>query len=175
MRSVTVAPKASPVAVARLGKDRSFTVNAPTTDTELSEVSGGKLTSVSELFADFWAERHQRVVMNHLNKTAVATGEGRDRVFADGQVVSDDELSAIITEQTAELVRLLIGERAAGGGRESAKAAAERVLAEQAASQMAMLRDMFASQTTKPGRALIAQMATGFGYTDLAAEFAAAS
>ncbi len=170
MRTVEVSPKASPVAVARLGKDRSFSVNVPTTDEELSTISGGKLT-IADLFADFYAERYQRVVMNHLNKTAVATGEGRDRVFADNQVVDDASLSAIISEQEAELIRLLVGERAAGGGRESAKAAAQRMLDEQATAQQSMLRDMFATQTTKAGRALIAQMALGFGYAALADEF----
>ena len=170
MRSVEVSPKASPVAVARLGAGRTFNVNVPSDDAELASKCDGKLTLLS-LAQDFLAERHQRAVLNFLNKSATATGEGRAREFAPDQIVSDDELATIITDQESEVYRLLIGERAAGGGRESAKAAAQRMLDEQAASQITMLRTMFAAQTSKAGRQLISQMALGFGYGELAAEF----
>jgi len=173
---VVIEPKRTTLVTARIaGENPTFTIHIPATDADLLELAGAnadgtaKLT-YEQLGRDAFATRYQAVVSLGIAKDAVTSEVDGKKVYAEGQYLSDDALASIIASSEADTLRLLVGERASSG-RKSADEKAKELIANKMSEMESQLQAQYDAASSKSARAVIAGMATAFGFTlTLAAE-----
>lgn len=175
MLQYTVTPKRSALMRARI-RDESpaFTFEVPADDAELAAKVGNDAEGTPKLtLTALGQEAIARAVQVQLSKRlalgAERVGPESDADFKPEQFVSDEELAAMIADSYDDAYRLLIGERAASGGRLSEKAKYEAKEAARISEQSEAIRAQFAAATSKAMRAMVIQFA-GLVSAELAAE-----
>jgi hypothetical protein len=182
MRTIAVAPKATSLLVARLGSEPAYNVDVFENQDELTALCGvgedgqPKLT-VLGMAQELFVTRVQTVVSKELKASAVFVKDaaGQDTAdYASNQEVSDEVLAGILIKSYPEAIRLLVGERAEGAGRQSQKAKYEAQEAARRAEQIDAMRQQFAVAPNKAARQMFLQLADSFKFAELANEFRAA-
>ena len=171
-------PKRTQLMEARIaGDEPTFTVDVPANDAELlaivgADESGAPKLTFAGLAQEAIATRIQAVISKLLAADAkTVKDEATGKVtFVPEQFVSDAEMLEIYRKATPEAYRLLIGERASGGGRQSKAAAVAAKEAELRAADIQIYRDMAADAAMRP---LVITLARAKGYTELLAELGA--
>jgi hypothetical protein len=173
MLHYTLTPKRTILMDARIGTDEpTFVVEVPETDEELAAIVGynddgaAKLTMVG-LAQEAIALKQQAAISKFLAEGAVTEKDAAGKtVFAPDQIASEAELLEIMRKAPTEAYRLLVGERAVGGGRQSAAAKIEAARIADRAANVAVYRSMLteAGDTARP---IIMQMVRALGYTEL--------
>lgn len=174
MENYVLEPKRTQLMVARIADEQpTFTVEVPDTDAELAAIVGTnadgtpKLT-LKSLAQEAIANKIQAAISKYLAEGAETVKDAAGKVtgFVQEQYATEAELLEILRKAPTEAYRLLVGERASGGGRKSAAKQVEEAIAGERTKQVELYRGMIANADAA-SRPIFLQMASALGYTEL--------